>query len=93
MGVKNVVTTEFVMPTWILPYLFNADSSGLSDDEIQAAEALEKEAQRICDSHGGSHWSFAVETCDDPEFATYNDVTGHMGGEVQKVSLLVFIME
>lgn len=89
----RVETEEFVLPVWVLCYIFNGDFSGLTDDELEKAAELEKTAQKLCDDNDCDNWCFGVETCDDPEFATHNDVDGYMGGDVQKVVLSMFAKE
>ena len=73
---------EFVIPTWALPSLINADDSGLNEDDI---EKLDKFVKKVVKDYGNANFMLGSES-DESYFSHRNDIDS-LGSDVTKLYL------
>ena len=83
-------TMQYTVPQWTVPYLANADATGLTDDEHQAAQRFESGVSELA-MGGHWHWNFGG---DDVEayFSRYNDVD-EQGGDVVDITAVIELVD
>lgn len=83
---KTYQEYEYIIPTWTLVSLINADDSGLTDEEIKMIDQFEME---VIARHGYGHWDYPDDLDEAKYFSMSNDVHS-LGDEVVDVIWVVF---
>ena len=79
----------YIVPSWSLSYLINADMSGYTDEEEKAIVDFERECISEAEKQGATSWHFATDDENDEHFAPCNDVTGWEGGQVEQINFVM----
>ena len=85
-------SVTYAIPTWAIPYLFNGDLSGYTDEEERAVIQFEQDCNEYARQQGASHCHF-MDGESDPYFSHCNDVTGFVGGDVEEIDLILMFKD
>ena len=86
---KIVERREYRLPAYSMSMIHNGDESGLEEEDIRNVKAFYTHLQIEQDALKAEYFIIGVPEDDqEPYFAIYNDIDGHLGNNVYDIQVV-----